>query len=92
VEPPEFFEVLFAVPKQSKYRSMHSFRFLSQQDYLAYFGDDEEQKLDYRSVIESHPNPYHLFQVNPLEEGCFLQSVTCQESECIIGIYILTLL
>ena len=80
-EPAGYFEVLFYVPKRSKYRAITSFRVMNQQNFL-YEGDVEDpHTLEIRHVVDKNPDKYHLFQENPLNEGCYLRSITCGESK-----------
>lgn len=77
VEPIGFFDVIFAVPTRSLYRTQCSFNFRNQQDYL-YYGDvSDDRTLNVRAVMDSTPNKYMLFPDNPLLENCYLQCITC---------------
>lgn len=81
IEPAGYFEVLFYVPKKSKYAPITSFRTMSQQSFL-YEGDMEDpHTFEIRDVVDKNPDKYHLFQENPLNEGCYLHSITCGESK-----------
>lgn len=74
-EPSGYFDVLFYVPKRSKYRAKTSFKLLNQQQILY------EEDLDVRDVVDRNPGLHYLFEVNPLIEGCYLHSVTFKGSK-----------
>ena len=79
--PPGYFEVMFAVPKKSQYRSLISFTFFNQCDYL-YYGDiDDERTNDVRELVDHAPGKFILFRENPLEEDCYLHSITYDDSK-----------
>ena len=83
-EPAGYFEVLFYVPKRSKYRPVTSFRVMNQQS-TQYEGDMEDPRtLAVRNVVDKNPDKYNLFEDNPLNECCYLHSITCGESKGII--------
>ena len=54
------------MPKRSKYRAKTSFKLLNQQQILY------EEDLDVHKIVDKSPEQYHLFEVNPLIEGCYL--------------------
>ena len=69
------------MPKRSKYRPLSSFRFLTQYDYLYCGGidnDNDERKIEIRDIMDRENS---LFMYNPLEEGCFLSSITRGKSK-----------
>ncbi len=81
LEPPGYFEINFYVPKKSKYRPYTSFRTMNQVDYLLDC-DVEDNRTSYvQEFVEQNPGRYHLFQDNPLNEGCFLHSIVNKEGK-----------
>ena len=80
-EPAGYFEVLFYVPKRSQYRDVTSFRTMNQQTFLYEYDMEDLRTPHIRDVVDKNPVKYHLFQDNPLSEGCYLHSITCGESK-----------
>lgn len=70
-QPPGYFEVMFTCPKKSRYRSLYSLRTTTQQ--AALLGCDVDR--DTFDALQSCTNQFELFQDNPLDCGCFLQSI-----------------
>ena len=42
---------------------------------------DDERTIDVREIVDKNPGKYLLFKDNPLDEGCFLESITCDDSK-----------
>ena len=54
---------------------------MSQLDYLLNGDIQDQRTIDVRHIVDRNPGQYHVFQDNPLNEGCFLHSITSKEGK-----------